>query len=575
MPWSSCDTQPEISCPRVSGVASCRWVRPILTMSLNAADFAASASRRRLSAGTRRSCSAWTAATFIAVGKTSLEDCPRLTSSLGCTRRFSPRSPPRSSLARLASTSFMFMLVCVPEPVCQTTSGNSPSCFPASTSSAAAMMAFALSAGRSPSSRLTTAQARLTLASAWMTSGAMRSPEMRKFSSDRCVCAPHNRSAGTRISPKLSRSMRVSAMVAPIEATCYAKIRLRLHARALVMKIDIFNHVMPVPYLDMMKQHLKDPGILKRMSNLRMLWDIEARVQMLEEKFPDVQQVLTLSLPSPELVGGPELAPELARIANDGMAGMVAKGPKKLPAFVASLPMNNVPAALDEMDRAIAKLGARGVQICSSVNGRPLDEPEFFPVFERATKKHDVPIWMHPARPATRADYVNEQKSKYEIWQVLGWPYETSVAMARMVFSGFFEKLPGLRIITHHCGGMIPYFAGRAETLWAQLGSRTADENYEEVLKRMSKKPIEYFRMFYGDTVLGGSASALRCGLDFFGADRVVFASDCPFDPEGGPMFIREGIRSVEDLKLPEADKRKIYFGNAIKLLRIPLEEKK
>src|SRR3989475_10372794 len=130
---------------------------------------------------------------------------------------------------------------------------------------------------------------------------------------------------------------------------------LNFNCRLDSMKIDIFNHVMPVPYLDMMKQHLKDQGILKRMSGLRMLWDIEARVRMLDEKFPDVQQVLTLSLPSPEMVGGPELAPELARIANDGMAGMTAKWPKKFPAFIASLPMNNVPAALDEMDRAIAK----------------------------------------------------------------------------------------------------------------------------------------------------------------------------------------------------------------------------
>jgi len=182
---------------------------------------------------------------------------------------------------------------------------------------------------------------------------------------------------------------------------------------------------------------------------------------------------------------------------------------------------------------------------------------------------------MHPARPATRADYVNEQKSKYEIWQVLGWPFESSVAMARIVFSGLFDRLPGLRIITHHCGGMIPYFAGRAETLWAQLGSRTADENYEELLARMAKKPIEYFRMFVGDTVLGGSASALRCGLDFFGADRVVFASDCPFDPEGGPMYIREGIRSIEKLKLSAAVRRKIYSGNALKLLRLPEEQEK
>jgi aminocarboxymuconate-semialdehyde decarboxylase len=253
---------------------------------------------------------------------------------------------------------------------------------------------------------------------------------------------------------------------------------------------------------------------------------------------------------------------------------MCARWPKKFPAFVASLPMNNVPAALEEMDRAIGKLGARGVQILTSVNGRPLDEAEFYPVFERVTKHHDLPIWMHPARPATRADYIGETQSKYEIWQVLGWPYETSVAMARIVFSGLFEKLPQMRLITHHCGAMIPFFAGRCETLWAQLGSRTADASYDDLLKRMAKKPIDYFKMFYADTVLGGSASALRCGLDFFGADRIVFASDCPFDPEGGPMFIREGIRSVEDLRLSESDKHKIYFANALKLLRMPAPQK-
>ena len=337
------------------------------------------------------------------------------------------------------------------------------------------------------------------------------------------------------------------------------------------MKIDIYNHVMPVRYLEMMKQHFKDAGIVKRMSGIRVLWDIEARVEMLGQ-WPEVQQVLTLSLPGPELVGGPDLSPELARIANDDMAAMCAKWPKKFPAFVASLPMNNVPAALEEMDRAITGLGARGVQILTSVNGRPLDEPEFFPVFERVTQKYGMPLWMHPARPASRADYPTESKSKYEIWQVLGWPYETSAAMARMVFSGLFDRLPEMRVITHHCGAMIPFFAGRAETLWAQLGSRTADEDYESLLKGMARKPIEYFKMFYADTVLGGSASALRCGLDFFGADRIVFASDCPFDPEGGPMFSREGIRSVEDLGLSEAEKRKIYYENALRLLNMPAQ---
>ncbi|HYN12961.1 MAG TPA: amidohydrolase family protein [Burkholderiales bacterium] len=334
-------------------------------------------------------------------------------------------------------------------------------------------------------------------------------------------------------------------------------------------KIDIFNHVMPAAYLELVKAHSKEPGLVKRMSGLRMLWDIEQRVAMLREKFPDVRQVLTLSLPGPELLGGPERSPGFARVANDGMAAMVKKWPQEFPAFIASLPMNNVSAALEEMDRAIGELGARGIQVLTSVAGRPLDEPEFFPLFERAANHHDVPVWMHPARPATRADYPGEPKSRYEIWQVLGWPFETSVAMARIVFSGMLARLPKLRIITHHCGGMIPYFAGRAETLWAQLGSRSVDSEESEVLKRLSKPPIEYFKMFYGDTVLGGAIAPLACGLAFFGADRVVFASDCPFDPEGGPMFIREGIRSIEDLGLPEGDKRKIYFGNAMGLLRL------
>lgn len=333
-------------------------------------------------------------------------------------------------------------------------------------------------------------------------------------------------------------------------------------------KIDIYNHVMPPRYLELMRQHSKDQGIVKRMTGLRMLWDIEARVQMLE-KWPGLQQVLTLAVPSPEALGDASASPGFAQVANDDLAAIVARWPQRFPAFVAALPMNNVPAALEEMDRAIGQLGARGIQVTTNINGRPLDDPEFFPVFERATQHHGVPIWMHPFRPASQPDYASEKKSEYEIWQVLGWPYETSVAMARIVFSGMFQRLPELRVVTHHCGAMIPYFSGRADTLWAQLGSRSADANYEDVLKRMAKKPIDYFKMFFADTVLGGSASALRCGLDFFGPDKVVFASDCPFDPEGGPMYIREGIRSIESLGLSEEDQQKIFVLNALKLLGV------
>ena len=168
-------------------------------------------------------------------------------------------------------------------------------------------------------------------------------------------------------------------------------------------KIDIFNHVMPPAYLELVKQHSKDPGIVKRMTSLRMLWDIEARVEMLAEQFPDVRQVLTLGAPAPEL-------PRRCRpVAGDSRGSRTtawrrsaSAGRDQFPAFVASLPMNNVPAALKEMDRAIDELGARGVQIITNVNGRPLDDPEFFPVFERMANKHDLPIWMHPLRAGNR-----------------------------------------------------------------------------------------------------------------------------------------------------------------------------
>ena len=336
---------------------------------------------------------------------------------------------------------------------------------------------------------------------------------------------------------------------------------------SLPVKIDIYNHVMPRPYLELVQARYKDPGMVKRITGLRVLWDMDARVEMLGQ-WPEVQQVLTMSTPPPEGIAGPEESPQLARIANDGMAAICAKHPHKFPAFVAAIPMNNVAASLVEMDRAIDGLGARGIEIRTNVNGRPLDDPEFFPIFERAAKHHKVAVWMHPIRPAGFTDYKTEPKSRYEIWQVMGWPYETTAAMARMVFSGLFDKLPDLKIITHHCGGMLPFFGGRAETLWAQLGSRTSDEDYTQILQGLKRPFMDYFRNFYGDTVLGGSTSALRCGLDFFGPDHVVFASDCPFDPEGGPMFIREGIRSIEDLDVSDDVKQKIFVENARRLLK-------
>ena len=102
-----------------------------------------------------------------------------------------------------------------------------------------------------------------------------------------------------------------------------------------------------------------------------------------------------------------------------------------------------------------------------------------------------------------------------------------------------------------------------------QFGSRTADEDYTGLLKRMKKRPLDFFKMFYGDTSVNGSPSAIRCGLDFFGVDHVLFGTDCPFDPEGGPLFVRETIKALDTMALKPGDRRKIYFGNAMNMLRL------
>jgi aminocarboxymuconate-semialdehyde decarboxylase len=154
---------------------------------------------------------------------------------------------------------------------------------------------------------------------------------------------------------------------------------------------------------------------------------------------------------------------------------------------------------------------------------------------------------------------------------LFGWPYETSACMARIVFSGMLQKLPGMKIITHHLGAMAPFFDERIGLGMDQMGLRTSDEDYITLRKKLGKRPLDYFKMFYGDTAVNGSAPAIRCGLDFFGADRVLFGTDCPFDPEGGPGFIRGTIKAMAKLDLPDSVERKIYYENAFRMLHMNL----
>jgi aminocarboxymuconate-semialdehyde decarboxylase len=334
------------------------------------------------------------------------------------------------------------------------------------------------------------------------------------------------------------------------------------------VKIDIFNHVFPKKWFERyIISGAAGREIGKRMANATVGVDLDHRFRVLDE-FGDVRQVITLGQPPIEMLGGPAESPAVAREANDGLADLVARYPDRFIGFGASLPLNNPDASLEEMRRAIDQLGAKGVMIYTNVAGKPLDAPEFQPLFDEAARR-GVPIWLHPARGASMADYRLEETSAFEIWWALGWPYETSAAMARLVFSGIFDRHPDLKIITHHLGGLVPYLEGRVGYGWDQLGARTSTVDYSALLRSMKKRPVDYFRQFHADTAMFGARAATRCGIEFFGVDRVLFASDMPFDPTPG-LYMRETIRVIDSLDLDEAQRRAIYSDNARRLLRLP-----
>ena len=140
--------------------------------------------------------------------------------------------------------------------------------------------------------------------------------------------------------------------------------------------------------------------------------------------------------------------------------------------------------------------------------------------------------------------------------------------MARLVFSGVLERHPDLKVLIHHGGSMVPFFAGRVGPGWDQLGARPPPDRRDEVAgPELSKRPIDYFRMFYGDTALFGAENGLRCAIEFFGVERILFASDSPFDPEKGPGYIRATIENIDALGLDPADRDAIYEGNARRVI--------
>jgi aminocarboxymuconate-semialdehyde decarboxylase len=325
------------------------------------------------------------------------------------------------------------------------------------------------------------------------------------------------------------------------------------------MRIDAYTHFIPEKFFAM----LVDSGygdIGKRVREIPCMHDLNVRKKIVDT-FPDYAQILSYSMPPMELLTKGEQINEYCKIVNDGYADICAKNSDHFPGWVAEAAIGAPDAGVREAERAI-KAGALGVQIHTNIAGKPLDSPEFEPFWE-AMNKLNKPIWMHPARGANFPDYASEKKSKFEIWWTFGWSYETAAAMARLVFSKIMDKYPNLKIVTHHFGGIVPMLEGRIGPGWDQLGARTSDEDLHALLGQLKKRPLDYFKhSFYADTAVFGGEPATRCGFEFYDLDKIVFASDCPFDPEKGTMYTRETLRIIEGIDMPKADKEKVWHGN-------------
>jgi uncharacterized protein len=328
------------------------------------------------------------------------------------------------------------------------------------------------------------------------------------------------------------------------------------------LKIDAYAHIVPPKYREALYKvapKMHDQQILFSPP----LYDLDRRFRIMD-KYEPLRQVLTLGRIPVEHVAGPAKAADLAKRANDEMAELIVKYPDRFVAALATLAMNNMNAALKEADRAIKELKFKGVYLHTPVDEKPLDAPEFLPLYEKMAG-YDLPIVIHPMRKVDHPDYLTEKVSRYNMFSLFGWPYDTTSAMARLVFSGIMEKYPNLKIVTHHLGGMVPFYAERIRQFTQVM--RIGEEK-----PFLKKDAIDYFKMFYADTAIYGNPTALKCGHEFFGPDHVLFGIDFPLgDTEHGDRNYRQTINAIEQMDITEEERKKIYEDNARKLMRLPI----
>ena len=286
---------------------------------------------------------------------------------------------------------------------------------------------------------------------------------------------------------------------------------------------------------------------------IQKICDPEQRIKDMDATGVDMQ-VLSAVPPAAYYELDAEACLWFSRRQNDGIAQTVKDYPDRF-LGMATVPLQAPDRAIAELDRAVNKLGLRGVEILSNVAGRDLDAPELMPFF-KAVEALDVPIFIHPQQVAG-----SDRMKRYYLRNLVGNPLDTTLAAAHIVFGGILEKCPNLKFCLSHGGGYVPYQRGRWEH-----GYEVRPEGKVVI----QKPPSHYIPLLYFDTITH-FLPALEYLISSVGADRVVMGTDYPYD-----MGDATPVATVKSLKkVSAADKKKILGGNAQRLFKIKEKPKK
>ena len=280
--------------------------------------------------------------------------------------------------------------------------------------------------------------------------------------------------------------------------------------------------------------------------------DPEARLALMDKYNIDVQAI---SQTTPVLLGlSDEDASEVCRLSNQDNYAICKAYPDRF-VNVCMFHLPDMKGTMEELERALNELDCRGVTISSNQNGRGLDDPEFFPFYEKVVE-HDLPVLIHGTH--WECSPLMDMEHSWRFLHIFGWDYDGTQAIWRLIFGGVFDRFPTMKAVTHHLGNYFPFFVSRIET------------NFEWMLQdKLPRHISEYYGNIYGDCAVDGTPGAFSCGYAFFGADRMMYGSDYPFGPEAGEYFIRENLAGVKAMAIPDPEKKKILSDNAKKMFKI------